>query len=396
MIWLRSCRRDHAAGRATMAHRFTIGVEEEFQIIDPETLELRSHVIQLLSSAAARGVGDLVKQEMHQSIVETGTKICESVSELRLEMHRTRSELVLAAESTGLRVAAAGTHPFSSWIDQVISPGERYQHIVEEMGQLARSLLIFGMHVHIAMPDKQTTIDMMNMVRYFLPHLLALSTSSPFWMGRNTGLKSFRTTVFRRFPRTGIPEVFESWSEYENFINLLVKLNCIDTGKKIWWDVRPHPTYGTLEFRMFDTATRVEEAVAIAALTQAIVVKLHRLYTHNQSWRIYRRALIEENKWRAARYGIEGKMIDFGSEAEVPMRELMLELMEFIDDVVDELGSRSAVDYIHTILNEGTSAERQLRVYQQTGDLKDVVRHLVMETRASVQDAKSNSAAAIN
>ena len=379
-----------------MAHRFTIGVEEEFQIIDPETLELRSHVVQLLSSAAARGVGDLVKQEMHQSIVETGTKICENVSELRLEMHRTRSELVLAAESTGLRVAAAGTHPFSSWIDQVISPGERYQHIVEEMGQLARSLLIFGMHVHIAMPDKQTTIDLMNMVRYFLPHLLALSTSSPFWMGRNTGLKSFRTTVFRRFPRTGVPEVFESWSEYENFINLLVKLNCIDTGKKIWWDVRPHPTYGTLEFRMFDTATRVEEAVAIAALTQAIVVKLHRLYTHNQSWRLYRRALIEENKWRAARYGIEGKLIDFGREAEVPMRELMLELMELIDDVVDDLGSRSAVDYIHTILNEGTSAERQLRVYQQTGDLKDVVRHLVMETRASVQDAKSNSAAAIN
>jgi len=379
-----------------MAHRFTIGVEEEFQIIDPETLELRSHVVQLISSAAARGVGDLVKQEMHQSIVETGSKICENVSELRLEMHRTRSELVLAAESTGLRVAAAGTHPFSSWIDQVISPGERYQNIVEEMGQLARSLLIFGMHIHIAMPDKQTTIDMMNMVRYFLPHLLALSTSSPFWMGRNTGLKSFRTTVFRRFPRTGIPEVFESWSEYENFINLLVKLNCIDTGKKIWWDVRPHPTYGTLEFRMFDTATRVEEAVAIAALTQAIVVKLHRLYTHNQSWRIYRRALIEENKWRAARYGIEGKLIDFGREAEVPMRDLMLELMELIDDVVDELGSRSAVEYIHTILNEGTSAERQLRVYRQTGDLKDVVRHLVMETRASVQDAKSNSAAAIN
>jgi carboxylate-amine ligase len=379
-----------------MAHRFTIGVEEEFQIIDPESLELRSHVVQLISSAAARGVGDLVKQEMHQSIVETGTKICENVSELRLEMHRTRSELVLAAESTGLRVAAAGTHPFSSWIDQVISPGERYQNIVEEMGQLARSLLIFGMHIHVAMPDRQTTIDMMNMVRYFLPHLLALSTSSPFWMGRNTGLKSFRTTVFRRFPRTGIPEVFESWSEYENFINLLVKLNCIDTGKKIWWDVRPHPTYGTLEFRMFDTATRVEEAVAIAALTQAIVVKLHRLYTHNQSWRIYRRALIEENKWRAARYGIEGKLIDFGREAEVPMRELMLELMELIDDVVDDLGSRSAVEYIHTILNEGTSAERQLRVYQQTGDLKDVVRHLVMETRASVQDAKSNSAAAIN
>ena len=242
-----------------------------------------------------------------------------------------------------------------------------------------------------------STIDMMNMVRYFLPHLLALSTSSPFWMGRNTGLKSFRTTVFRRFPRTGIPEIFESWSAYENFVNLLIKLNCIDTGKKIWWDVRPHPTFGTLEFRMCDVPTRVEETVAIAALTQALVVKLHRLYTGNMGWRIYRRALIEENKWRAARYGIEGKLIDLGKETEVPTRELVPELLEFVDDVLDELGSRSAVEYIHTILNEGTSAERQLRVFEQTGDLKEVVRHLVAETRASTMDTtKSTSASTIN
>ena len=378
-----------------MAHRFTIGVEEEFQIIDPQTGELRSHVMQLVS-AASPDILEQVKGEMHQSIVETGTRICDSVGDLRIEMHRTRGELVAAAERAGLQVAAAGTHPFSSWIDQVISPGERYQNIVEELQQLARSLLIFGMHVHVAMPDKQTTIDMMNMVRYFLPHLLALSTSSPFWMGRNTGLKSFRTTVFRRFPRTGVPEQFESWSAYENFINLLVKLNCIDNGKKIWWDVRPHPTFGTLEFRMCDVTTKVEEAVAIAALTQAIIVKLHRLYTSNMSFRLYRRALIEENKWRAARYGIEGKLIDFGKEAEVPMRELASELLEFVDDVLDDLGSRSAVEYVHTILNEGTSAERQLRVYEQTGDLKAVVRHLVDETRGGVTQPRISSARAIN
>jgi len=378
-----------------MAHRFTIGVEEEFQIIDPATFELRSHVMQLLS-AASPDIVEQVKGEMHQSIVETGTKICENVSELRIEMHRTRGELVAAAERVGLQVAAAGTHPFSSWIDQVISPGERYQNIVEELQQLARSLLIFGMHVHVAMPDKQTTIDMMNMVRYFLPHLLALSTSSPFWMGRDTGLKSFRTTVFRRFPRTGVPEQFESWSAYENFVNLLVKLHCIDDGKKIWWDVRPHPTFGTLEFRMCDVATKVEEAVAIAALTQAIVVKLYKLSTSNQSWRLYRRALIEENKWRAARYGIEGKLIDFGKEEEVPMRSLIPELLELVDDVLDELGSRSAVEYVHTILNEGTSAERQLRVYQQTGDLKAVVRHLVTETRTGVTQPQTSSARAVN
>src|SRR5437899_6932115 len=366
-----------------MAHRFTIGVEEEFQIIDPTTCELRSHVSQIVS-AASPDIAEQVKHELHQSIVETGTRICENVSELRIEMHRTRGELVAAAERAGLQVAAAGTHPFSSWIDQVISPGERYQHIVEEMGQLARSLLIFGMHVHVAMPDKQTTIDMMNGVRYFLPHLLALSTSSPFWMGRNTGLKSFRTTVFRRFPRTGIPEQFESWSAYENFVNLLVKLNCIDTGKKIWWDVRPHPTFGTLEFRMCDVTTKVEEAVAIAALAQAIIVKLHRLYQSNQSWRIYRRALIEENKWRAARYGIEGKMIELGKEEEVPMRALIPELLELVDDVVDDLGSRSAVEYVNTILHEGTSSERQVRVFEQTGELKAVVRHIVAETKGAV------------
>jgi glutamate---cysteine ligase / carboxylate-amine ligase len=378
-----------------MAHRFTIGVEEEFQIIDPATCALRSHVSQLIS-AASPDIIEQVKHEMHQSIVETGTNICQNVAELRIEMHRTRGELVAAAERVGLQVAAAGTHPFSSWIDQVISPGERYQNIIEELQQLARSLLIFGMHVHVAMPDKQTTIDMMNMVRYFLPHLLALSTSSPFWMGRNTGLKSFRTTVFRRFPRTGVPEQFESWSAYENFVNLLIKLNCIDNGKKIWWDVRPHPTFGTLEFRMCDVATKVEEAVAIAALTQAIIVKLHRLYTRNQSFRLYRRALIEENKWRAARYGIEGKLIDLGKEAEVPMRDLTLELLEFVDDVLDELGSRSGVEYIHTILNEGTSAERQLRVHRETGDLKAVVCHLVAETRGGVTEPRSSSAHAVN
>jgi glutamate---cysteine ligase / carboxylate-amine ligase len=378
-----------------VAHRFTIGVEEEFQIIDPQTCELRSHVMQIVSSASP-DILDQVKQEMHQSIAETGTRICENVGELRIEMHRTRGELVAAAERAGLQVAAAGTHPFSSWIDQVISPGERYKNIIEELQQLARSLLIFGMHIHVAMPDKQTTIDLMNMVRYFLPHLLALSTSSPFWMGRNTGLKSFRTTVFRRFPRTGVPEQFESWSEYENFVNLLVKLNCIDNGKKIWWDVRPHPAFGTLEFRMCDVTAKIEEAVAIAALTQAIVVKLHRLYTHNQSWRVYRRALIEENKWRAARYGIEGKLVDFGKEAEVPMRALIPELLELVDDVVDELGSRSAVEYVNTILREGTSAERQLRVYEQTGDLKAVVKHLIAETRGGVTEPRQSSAHAVN
>jgi len=366
-----------------MAHRFTVGVEEEFQIVDPTTWDLRSHVSQLLASGTP-SLGEQIKREMHQSIVEVGTPICADVAQVEREVLRMRSELCSAADRVGLAVAAAGTHPFSSWIDQVISPGERYENIVEELQQLARSLLIFGLHVHVAMPDRTTAIDIMNAARYFLPHLLALSTSSPFWMGRDTGLKSYRTTIFRRFPRTGVPDHFGSWSEYENYVKLLVELHSIDDARKIWWDVRPHPTFGTLEFRVCDVPTRPEAAVMIGALTQAIVVKLHKLYSRNLGFRLYRRALIEENKWRAARWGIDGKLIDFGKRAEVPMRELALELLEFIDDVVDELESRDAVEYVHTVLREGTSAEQQLAVFRETGDLKAVVRHIVAQTRAGV------------
>jgi glutamate---cysteine ligase / carboxylate-amine ligase len=366
-----------------MAHRFTLGVEEEFQIIDPKTWELRSHVSELMA-ASTPSLGEQIKREMHQSIVEVGTRICGDVHDLREQMYRLRAELTSNAERIGLCVAAAGTHPIANWVDQVISPGERYEHLVEELQQLARSLLIFGLHVHIGMPDRQSTIDIMNAARYFLPHLLALSTSSPFWTGRDTGLKSYRTAIFRRFPRTGVPDHFGSWSEYDNYLNLLVDLHCVDDGKKIWWDLRPHPTFGTLEFRVCDVPTKVEETIALAALVQAIVVKLYKLYTKNMGFRLYRRALIEENKWRAARWGIDGKLIDFGKRAEVPMRDLALELLEFVDDVVDELGSREAIEYVHRILEHGTSADRQLRVYRDTGDLTAVVQHLVAETRAGI------------
>ena len=366
------------------SHRFTVGVEEEFQIVDPQTWELRSHVSELIASSTP-ALGDQIKPELHQSIVEVGTRICADVSELREEIFRIRHELTGAAERVGLAVAAAGTHPFSDWKDQILSPGGRYDSIVEELQQLARSLLIFGLHVHVAVPDRAAMIDLMNAARYFLPHLLALSTSSPFWMGRDTGLKSYRTTVFRRFPRTGVPDHFGSWGEYEAYVKLLIDLRCIDDAKKIWWDVRPHPTFGTLEFRVCDVPSRPEVAIMLGALCQAIVVKLYRLYERNMGFRLYRRALIEENKWRAARWGLDGRLIDFGKRAEVPMRDLALELIELLDDVVDELGSRQEIEYIHTVLEEGTSADRQLAVYRETGDLKAVVQHVVAETRGGVE-----------
>jgi carboxylate-amine ligase len=369
-----------------MDHAFTVGVEEEFQIVDPATWELRSHVSALLESSAP-AFGENVKREMHQSIVEVGTKICANVEELATEIIRNRRDLADAAERVGLRIAAAGTHPFSNWVDQVISPGERYKNIVEELQQLARSLLIFGLHVHVAVPDPSAMISLMNEARYFLPHLLALSTSSPFWLGRDTGLKSFRTTVFRRFPRTGIPDHFHSWNEYEEYVKTLIDLKCIDSGKKIWWDLRPQPTFGTLEFRICDVPTAPRASIAIAAVAQAIIVKLYRLRLRNLGFRQYHRALIEENKWRAARWGIDGKLIDFGQCREVPMRELGLELLEFIDDVIDDLGSRREVEYVRKILTDGTSAERQLEVYRETGDLTAVVRSVVEETRESVEQS---------
>ena len=363
-----------------MPHRFTIGVEEEFQIVDPETWALRSHVSELVAPGAT-ALGEQIKREMHQSIVEVGTTICANADELEAQVRHIRRELTSVAESKGLAIAAAGTHPFSHWVDQIISPGERYERIVEELQMLARSLLIFGLHVHVGMPDRQTTIEIMNMARYFLPHLLALSTSSPFWMGRETGLKSYRTTVFRRFPRTGVPEHFESWGEFEDYVQTLVDTRCIDNGKKIWWDMRPHPQFGTLEFRVCDVPTRPADTIAIAALIQAIVYKLYTLRTRNMGFREYRPLLIQENKWRASRYGIDGSLIDWGKKAEVPMRDLAVELLEFVDDVVDELGSRRQISGIRDILRDGTSADRQLRVYRETQDLTAVVRHVVGETR---------------
>lgn len=363
-----------------MPHRFTVGVEEEFQIVDPATWELRSHVAQLLEPGAT-ALGERIRPELHQSIVEVGTTVCANASELEAQVRHIRRELTSAAESRGLAIAAAGTHAFSHWVDQDISSGDRYAHIVEELQMLARSLLIFGLHVHVGVPDRQTAIDVMNMARYFLPHLLALSTSSPFWMGRETGLKSYRTSVFRRFPRTGVPERFESWGEFEDYVQALVDLKCIDNGKKIWWDIRPHPHFGTLEFRVCDVPTRPGETVAIASLIQAIVYKLYKLRAQNMGFREYRPLLIQENKWRAARYGIDGNLIDWGKRAEVPMRRLALELLELVDDVVDELGSRRHVAGILDILRDGTSADRQLRVYRETKDLRAVVRHVVEETR---------------
>ncbi|HLG14287.1 MAG TPA: carboxylate-amine ligase [Blastocatellia bacterium] len=364
---------------------FTLGIEEEFQIVDPVSRELRSHITEMIDEGRMI-LGEQVKPEMHQSMIEVGTGICNNIQEARADVVRLRRTISTLAASKGLRIAAASTHPFSSWKDQKITPDDRYRHLVEEMQLLAQSLLIFGMHVHVGIEDREAQIHLMNAARYFLPHILALSTSSPFWMGTKSGLKSYRSEIFKKFPRTDIPDYFSSWSEYENYVGLLVKTGCIDNPKKIWWDIRPHPFFPTLEVRICDLPSRVDEVIALAALIQAVIAKLYKLYRMNMGFRLYRRALIQENKWRAVRWGLDGKLIDFGKQKEVPVRDLICELMDFVDDVVDELGSRKEIGYIYKIMENGTSADRQLREFEETGDLNAVVDRLMAETVEGIGD----------
>ena len=358
---------------------FTLGIEEEFQIIDPETRELRSHMHQIVEGGKVV-LKEQVKAEMHQSMVEVGTNICKDVNEARSEVTYLRRIIGEIAAKQGLLFAAGGTHPFSRWQDQAITDHPRYHEIVDKMQDTARGNLIFGLHVHVGIPNREIGLALMNQARYFLPHIFALSANSPFWLGRNTGFKAYRTKVFDKFPRTGIPDYFSSVAEYDSYVNLLIKTNCIDNGKKIWWDLRLHPFFETIEFRICDVPMKIDETIAITALIQAVVAKIYKLMQANLSFRNYSRALINENKWRAARYGIEGKMIDFGKQEEVSTKDLIYELLDFVDDVVDDLGSRHELRYVEKMLEQGTGADRQLAVYARTGDLKDVVDYMVSET----------------
>jgi carboxylate-amine ligase len=358
----------------------TLGIEEEYQIVDPESGELSSYITQLLDAEGQITV-EGVKPELHQSVVEVGSTVCRTPSEIRDEVVRLRRAVSDLAAKDGLCILAAGTHPFSSWMDQAITPLERYLGFEQDLQDLARKNLIFGMHVHVGIEDREFLIDAMKVSRYFLPHILALSTSSPFWMGRRTGMKSYRSVQWRNFPRTGIPPTFGTYAEYEHILRSLINANAIEDASKVWWDARPHHLYPTLEFRICDICTRVDEAVCISAIIQAIVAKLWKLRRDNMTFRVYPLSLIEENKWRAVRYGVSGKLLDLGKETERPARELIEELIGwFLDDVLDDLGSREQVEYAYTILEEGTSADRQLATFEETGDLKQVVERLVSET----------------
>lgn len=370
----------------------TLGVEEEYQIIDPKTRNLHAYISEFLSQDQQRDKKVNLQPEFMQSQVEVGTNVCSDIKEVRKEIIRLRRAVIEMAEENGVQIVAASTHPFARWDEQSITEGVRYRELLDDMQGVAQRLLIFGMHVHVGFgEEKDLMIDVMNQARYFVPHMLALSTSSPFWHGRNTGLKSYRSVIFEAMPRTGLPHTFTSWAEYKNFEETMAKVGAFgmkDTVAKIWWDIRPHPRFDTLEFRISDICTTVDEAVCIAALFQAICAKLIKLRSQNLSWRQYRHMHITENKWRAARYGIEGNMIDFGREISVPFATLMEELLLLLEDVTTELDTREEVAFVRTILKRGTSADRQIAVYKQHGGgdnreeaLTAVVDHLVKETK---------------
>lgn len=354
---------------------FTLGVEEEYMVLDPATRELKSHE-QKIVQEGQKIIKDKVKAEMHQAVVEVGTDICQNVDEAFSDIATLRKTISDIAQSLGYSMGAAGTHPFSHWESQLITDHIRYNEIVNELQEAARSNLIFGLHVHVGMENREMANHIANSTRYFLPHIYALSTNSPFWEGRKTGYKSFRTKVFDKFPRTGIPEAFESIEAYDNYVKMLMKTNCIDNAKKIWWDLRVHPFFNTVEFRICDVPMSVDETITIAALFQAVCVKIYKLRQQNMNFIQYSRALINENKWRASRYGIDGYLIDFGKEEEINTRVLIYELLDFVDDVVDHLGSRHRLNHIHKMLESGTGADRQLKVYEETKSLVSVTDYI--------------------
>ncbi len=367
-----------------MRPSFSLGIEEEYQTVDPETRDLRSHISTDMLAQGKLRLEERVKAEMHQSVIEVGTRVCHSIAEAREDLYDLRRNLIRLAEENGLVLVAGATHPFADWRSQEIYPDPRYDKVVEDLQLVARSNLIFGLHVHVGIEDRDAAIRVMNSLRYFLPHILALSTNSPFWMGMETGYKSYRAKVFEHFPRTNLPDSFASYAEFEDYVNLLVKTNSIDNAKKIWWDIRPHPFFNTIEVRICDIPMRAEETIAIAALIQATAAKLWKLHACNQDYRQYSRALLMENKFRAVRYGLGGKLIDFGKQEEVEECDLIEEYLTFVADTAEQLGSLKEIEYIREMVRMGSGADRQLKVWRETQDLKAVVDYMARETRAGL------------
>jgi carboxylate-amine ligase len=368
--------------------KFTVGIEEEYLLVDGQTMELVSDPPPSIMAECQRLTPSQVSPELLRSQIEVGTKVCTSIGAARADLARLRGTVIEAARHEGLSPIAASTHPFGRWTEQKQTPVERYQNLTTEMQAAARRLLICGMHVHVGIDDDELRIDLMNQLRYFVPHLLAMSTSSPFWESINTGLRCYRLTIFDALPRTGLPQRFDSYAEYQRHVDILVNAGLLEDATKIWWDIRPSARYPTLEIRVFDVCTDLEDAVALTALTICLLRMLYRLRIKNQRWRIYSKMLLDENRWRAMRYGTDESLLDLARGRLEPIGELVEEMLLLTAEDAEVLDCQAEVAHVRKIVARGTSAHRQVAVYEQsiTGGasheeaLRDVVRSLIEVT----------------
>jgi len=368
-----------------MAAPFTIGIEEEFQLVDRQTGQLSPGIQSILERGHAI-FGEQIKAEMLQPTVELISDILPDIVTARKEMQVLRGRLARLAQEEGLALVSAGTHPTALWQDQLRSPHERYAQLEDELQDVARSILIFGQHIHIGVENQEAAVILMNQLRTWLPHLLALSSNSPFWAGRLTGLKSYRSVVWKPFPRSGVPEVFPSWRDFDSYVQDLIKTGSIDNGKRIWWDIRPHPFFSTIEFRIFDMPGTIDDTIAIAALCQALVAKLTRLNKAGMLTPMLSTHFIEENKWHAMRSGLDAEVIDYVQGRRHSMRESISELLDFVDDVLDDLGSRHEINHLRGVLEDshGTGADHQIAIYEQTGSIDAVIQFLMQQTMKGI------------
>jgi glutamate---cysteine ligase / carboxylate-amine ligase len=366
--------------------RFTLGIEEEYQLVDRETGQLRSSIKSILEKGEPL-FEEKIKPEMLQSMVELISDILPDVATARKELYAMRAQLARLVDEEGLALISAGTHPTALWHHQERTEKERYIELEEEFQDVARSILIFGLHVHVGVDSKEQAVILMNQLRTWLPHLLALSSNSPFWTGRFTGIKSYREVVWKRFPRSGMPGIMPTWDDFDRYVQTLVEMGCIDNGKKIWWDIRPHAFFDTVEFRVCDMPSTLEDTLALTALCQALVARLTWLHEHGMQAHVLPRDYLEENKWRAMRYGLDAEVIDFVQRRRLSMRDSIHELLDMVDEVVDDLGSRREMNYLRKLLDDpnGTGADRQIAVYNETNDVQDVIQFLMKRTMEGVK-----------
>lgn len=364
-----------------MASRFTLGIEEEFQTVDRKTGQLASHIHTILEKGTPL-LGEKIKPEMLQATVEVITGVCPDITAMRTELHDLVAAVARLVAEDGLALVSAGTHPMAHWQDQISTRNDRYAVLEEEYQDVARSILIFALHVHVGIEERELAIPLLNQLRTWIPHLLAISSNSPFWSGRFTGLKSYRAVVWKRFLRSGIPDAFSSTTDFDHYLDTLIRTGCVDNGKRIWWDIRPHAFFNTIEFRICDMPATIEDTLAIAALCQALVAKLTWMHNHNMMTPVIARQLLEENKWRAMRYGLDADIIDFAQNRHLTMRESLHETLDFVADVVDDLGSEREMHFLRELVDNprGTGADRQIALYKETGSQYAVTQFLIRQT----------------